>query len=176
MWSEMSEQKRSEYAERMRIMQGTPDVQEKLRRHLLSDSNPFRSGEAQVRAQEVLRMKGYTMLSGGNGTGMTVPQAMLLAELGGGWSAEHIVRTRMRRRSGYPGHYKLDIASPEKMVCVEVDGNSHSTSARKAQDAKKDAFLASVGWTVLRVTNKEVLAGARHVASIILKLAQGTSS
>ena len=70
---------------------------------------------------------------------------------------EVIIRTKMGRGSGYPTHYKLDIANPDFMMAVEVDGPSHSSLERKAQDAKKDRFLRSLGWTVLRFTNQEVM-------------------
>jgi very-short-patch-repair endonuclease len=62
-----------------------------------------------------------------------------------------------RRQEGYPTNYKLDFANPNTKQGLEVDGNSHNMSARKAQDKKKEAKLAGLGWSVLRITNKEVL-------------------
>ena len=58
---------------------------------------------------------------------------------------------------GVPTHYKLDIADAANRVAIEVDGPSHSTLARKEQDARKDAFLAGSGWTVLRFSNQQVM-------------------
>jgi very-short-patch-repair endonuclease len=59
--------------------------------------------------------------------------------------------------SGYPTHYKVDVAFPKKKLAVELDGASHNTIARQEQDAKKTNFLASLGWTVLRYANKRVI-------------------
>ena len=51
-------------------------------------------------------------------------------------------------------HYKPDFAWPERMLCLEVDGETHRS--RAAQDRKKEKILASLGWSVLRITNQEV--------------------
>lgn len=47
------------------------------------------------------------------------------------------------------GVYLLDFALKEAKVNVEIDGASHR--ARQAQDAIRDAYLKSLGWTVIRV-------------------------
>lgn len=57
----------------------------------------------------------------------------------------------------YPNAYKADLACPEKMIVIEVDGGSHGTLARQAEDKKKDALLAQLGWKVLRVSNSRAL-------------------
>jgi very-short-patch-repair endonuclease len=71
--------------------------------------------------------------------------------------AEYPIPTKMPRDSGYPTCYKVDIAIPEKMIAIEVDGGSHSAIERQMQDKKKDAFLKKLGWNVLRFTNKQVM-------------------
>ncbi len=92
---------------------------------------------------------------GGNGTGMTSAQATMLGILGEQWKAELSVSLG-RRRPSYPTCYKLDLGNAELKVGIELDGNSHYS--RKAQDQKKDAALASLGWMVLRFWNWEILA------------------
>jgi hypothetical protein len=94
-------------------------------------------------------------IQGGNGRGFTVPQSILLDKLGDGWFGEHVVCTG--KCKGYPNHYKIDIANPELMVAIEVDGLSHQALSVKAKDKKKQEKLESLGWKVLRVSNKEVL-------------------
>jgi hypothetical protein len=91
---------------------------------------------------------------GGNGRGLTEPQRILLAALGNGWIPE-LALSLGRRTPGYPTHYKLDLANPERRIAIEVDGFSHS--GRRALDEKKDAKLASLGWTVLRFSNRDIL-------------------
>ena len=92
------------------------------------------------------------------------------------WTAEYGVRTFKPRDSGYPGVYKLDLAYPSLKVGVEVDGNSHGLLLRQEQDAKKDALLRGLGWTVLRFRNAEVLENltdcVQTVMSTISKLSE----
>jgi very-short-patch-repair endonuclease len=66
--------------------------------------------------------------------------------------AEFVIPTKKKRSSGYPYHYKADLANPEAKLLVEVDGNSHY-GKRKKLDEKKDALLASLGWSVFRFRN-----------------------
>lgn len=106
------------------------------------------------------------MLNGGNGTGLTLPQLMLAKRLG--WETEYVVRTKMPRGTGYPTCYKLDIAEPILMIAIEVDGQSHRSKERIAQDAKKDEFLEHLGWKVIRVRNEAVLGDCEKVAQSIL--------
>ena len=93
---------------------------------------------------------------GGNGRPTAAPQRELWMRLGPGWHLEHIVRTGRPPKIG-PTHYKLDIANPEMMVAIEVDGGSHCTRRAQAADKRKDQFLISIGWTVLRFSNREIL-------------------
>jgi hypothetical protein len=115
---------------------------------------------------------------GGNGRGPSVPQAMLADALG--WRMEFVVLTNEPRGSGYPSHYKIDIANPFAKIAIEVDGNSHSSLARRAQDEKKDSFLVSRGWLVLRFSNREVMenlsACVRRAMSTTLKSLTTTTS
>jgi hypothetical protein len=61
-----------------------------------------------------LRARGHRPpVQGGNGRGLTRPQAPLLAALPSHWV-------------GSPAHYKLDLADERARVAVEVDGASRS--------------------------------------------------
>lgn len=112
------------------------------------------SVRAQVSAS--LRAIGHRpSVRGGNGTGPTEAQAKLSEALG--WPMEVVVVTHLRREAGNPRHYKLDVANQAEKVAIEVDGGSHCALARQEQDRRKDAFLSSVGWTVLRFSNQQVL-------------------
>ena len=55
------------------------------------------------------------------------------------------------------GPYVLDFACVALRFAVEVDGDSHYAHEREAEyDRRRDAFLVENGWTVVRVTNREV--------------------
>jgi hypothetical protein len=45
--------------------------------------------------------------------------------------------------------YKLDFAHREAKVNIEIDGRSHRD--RQEQDARRDAYLQSLGWKVIRI-------------------------
>ena len=72
-----------------------------------------------------------------------------LHALGGGWVAEHPIPTKQGRHSGYPTCYKVDIANPDLMIAIEIDGSSHRLLSRKK--------LSQLGWRVFRVSNEKAL-------------------
>ena len=49
------------------------------------------------------------------------------------------------------GRFRLDMAYPDLMIAVEVDGSQHLDAAARDADRVRDAALASLGWTVLRI-------------------------
>ena len=106
---------------------------------------------------------GRVPVQGGNGRGLTKYQDALLQKLGEGWVAEHVVRTGMSRSSGFPFHYKLDLANPSEMIALELDGHSHNSAKAKLRDAKKADLLSSLGWTVLHFNNQETITLTREL-------------
>lgn len=117
--------------------------------------NPMRNAETRRKVSETLRtIRHRPPVQGGNGRPTPRPVTMLQAALG--WPVEVAIPTRRPRGSGYPSSYKVDLADRMTRVAIEVDGPSHGPLAAKARDAKKDALLAGLGWTVLRFTNAEV--------------------
>lgn len=67
-----------------------------------------------------------------------------------------IATGRRPERGGLPTHFKLDFLLTEQPVVIEIDGPSHNAPERRAQDERKDAWLAGQGYTVVRLTNNEV--------------------
>jgi superfamily I DNA/RNA helicase len=93
---------------------------------------------------------------GGNGTGLSKHERLLLNRLGEGWKSNIIVPCGKGCRGlGLPPHYKLDIANPTLKIAIEIDGHSHRH--RADQDMRKTTFLESQGWRVIRLLNREVL-------------------
>lgn len=103
----------------------------------------------------LLAMKHRPKVRGGNGTGPTPAEQLLLTHFPEA-SSNYSVRTHMPSGSGYPGAYKMDLAWPKLQLAVEADGPSHGTRERQAQDLKKSALLAELGWIVLRFSNKRI--------------------
>ena len=122
----------------------------------MTENNPGSNPEVAARAQVTKLERGvtYLHLNGGNGTGMTRAEKLLSEALD--WSTQVSVPTHMPRGSGYPYHYKLDVANEALMIGVECDGQSHLSIERKKQDMKKEELLASLGWTILRFWNREI--------------------
>lgn len=57
--------------------------------------------------------------------------------------------------------WRFDLAWPERLVAVEVDGGTwiggrHTTGSGIEGDARKQSTAASMGWRVLRVTRSMV--------------------
>ena len=132
-------------------------------------ANPMRQQESIDKMAEARRSKGHWKppIRGGNGTGMTVPQSLLLGALGAGWVVEHAIPTRSKDQT-IPHCYKVDLALPEVMLAVEVDGNTHKTKLGRERDAKKDRVLSGLGWTVLRFSNREIASGTSACAQEVL--------
>ena len=144
------------------------NMQRKLANGLLDrmkNNNPMKDPEIRKKARDKLINSGHKpRVRGGNGTGMTIPQELLFRSLGEGWVAEYSVRTFQKSGSGYPHAYKMDIAHPQKMIAIEVDGNSHNSYLGKHRDAKKNYILGKLGWSVLRFKNKEVMEKYQEIA------------
>lgn len=121
-------------------------------------ANPMSKNQARLKMKATLRrIRHRPIKRGGNGQLLPLPQLALLHALGEGWESEVAVPTGMDRFSGYPTCYKIDLANKATKVGIEIDGGSHMTFERRDQDAKKMRFLATVGWSVYRVSNEEAL-------------------
>ncbi|PIP82864.1 MAG: hypothetical protein COR54_12675 [Elusimicrobia bacterium CG22_combo_CG10-13_8_21_14_all_63_91] len=141
-------------------------------------NNPMRRRSVREKMSATLRRIGHGPLPrGGNGRGLTKPQAALADALG--WETEFVLPTRTGRGSGYPNHYKLDIAHPGLKIAIEVDGGSHNAIERRLQDRKKEELLDSLGWKVLRFSNREVtknLAGCVRVVTSTISKSSATTT
>jgi hypothetical protein len=117
--------------------------------------------DAQARqkiSKRLKEIKHRPIKRGGNGQLLPLPQLALLHALGEGWVAELAIKTNAGHRNGvYPNAYKVDIANPEMMLAIELDGSSHGPLERQAQDKKKVECLVRLGWRVLRISNEEAL-------------------
>jgi very-short-patch-repair endonuclease len=81
--------------------------------------------------------------------------------------AEVVLWTRLRQlahrghkfRNQHPiGPYVADFAHVEAMLVIEVDGATHSTEDELAHDRRRDAYMRSLGWTIMRVQNEQIYA------------------
>lgn len=156
----------------IREVSSRPEVQERIQEHLHSDSNPFRDPKVRAKAVLKAREKGTyeKNLQGGNGRGPTIPQLLLATRLG--WAYELIIPTKEvgGRKAGYPYAYKVDVGDWDLKIAIEIDGPSHNNSQTRARDQKKDDCLTSLGWKVLRVTNKQVLKDLDRVIASVMDL------
>lgn len=64
-------------------------------------------------------------------------------------------------------NFIVDFFAPEARLIIEVDGGQHFEQAMAIQDAKRDAFLNSLGYKVLRFNNNEVLRETQSVLESI---------
>jgi adenine-specific DNA-methyltransferase len=69
------------------------------------------------------------------------------------------------RRQHQVGLYICDFACVEASVAVELDGSQHASQC--AYDARRDAFLRSAGYRVLRFWNADVLTQTDRVLDTI---------
>ena len=71
----------------------------------------------------------------------------------------------------YPfGWYRLDMAIPGLKIDIECDGKAyHSTPAQRAHDKKRNAYLRSKGWKVLRFSGSQI---KRDVGTVVKRIEQ----
>jgi very-short-patch-repair endonuclease len=60
------------------------------------------------------------------------------------------------------------------LLIVELDGESHDFESRQHDDARRDAWFRSEGYTVLRFTNEDVLTNLDGVIASIRDTAHRT--
>src|SRR5215207_2956180 len=82
----------------------------------------------------------------------TVAEARLWAALRG----HQLDRFKFQRQ--YPvGRFVADFYCPEAKLVIEVDGGVHESDEQRLRDRDRDDHFASLGLTVLRVTNDDVM-------------------
>jgi len=89
---------------------------------------------------------------------MTEPEVLLW------WALRHEFPWKFRRQEPI-GPYVCDFVCYPKRVVVEVDGAQHGESD---MDAVRDSYLESLGFTVLRVWNGDVMTGLDDVVDRIV--------
>ncbi len=74
------------------------------------------------------------------------------------WDELRLLRKRgfHFRKQAPLGPYIVDFVCFSAKLVIEVDGVQHNSTAARAKDAVRDAFLAGEGFKVLRFTNGEV--------------------
>lgn len=66
------------------------------------------------------------------------------------------------------GEYIVDFYCAKAKLVIEIDGSRHFTKEGKAEDSKRDAFLNSLGMTVMRFSNSEVTNDFKEVNMTIV--------
>jgi very-short-patch-repair endonuclease len=71
------------------------------------------------------------------------------------------------RRQTPIANYIVDFACFSANLVIELDGESHDFEERQKADARRDAFLATEGFRVLRFTNEQVMSNLEGVVEAI---------
>src|SRR5690606_19025847 len=74
------------------------------------------------------------------------------------------------RRQHQIGPYIVDFYCHSKRLIIELDGAVHDSEERKKIDRKRDKYLSSLGNTVLRFKNNEILDSPQQVLTQISKI------
>ncbi len=77
------------------------------------------------------------------------------------------------RRQGPIGDYIADFAAHSLKLIVEVDGDQHASERGLRRDAKRDEWLATQGYRVLRFSNWQVMNEFESVLLTIEACANG---
>jgi very-short-patch-repair endonuclease len=63
--------------------------------------------------------------------------------------------------------YRLDLAFPRLMIAIEVDGSQHEEAPATRADARRDAALGAVGWTVVRIRSRSFASDLLRALAIV---------
>jgi very-short-patch-repair endonuclease len=85
--------------------------------------------------------------------------------------AHRLARLSFRRQTPI-GDYIADFVAHSCKLIVEVDGESHDFEERLRYDERRDQWLASRGYRVLRFTNDDVMRNLEGVVLSILQAAE----
>ena len=67
------------------------------------------------------------------------------------------------------GPYSLDFACLSSRLAIEVDGEAHNRAGRPERDARRDAYLEDLGFSVVRIPAREVFRNLERVVSGIVE-------
>ena len=140
--------------EKVRViaMKAMSDATRDQRIQRMTSNNPMADAACRQRVSTTMRERGYKpRVRGGNGAGPTEQEVAVATALS--WPTNVVVVTGLSYR---PWHYKVDVGNPDLKIAIEIDGRCHNSSKRREADRRKDTFLRSIGWSVLRFTNKDV--------------------
>ena len=86
---------------------------------------------------------------------------------------QRIRRKQLKGRQFYRqkniGNYIVDFYSPSAKVIVELDGGQHYTKEGITRDHVRDKYLDSLGFTILRFSDREVFKNIEGVLERIFE-------
>ena len=74
------------------------------------------------------------------------------------------------RKQAPIGQYIVDFVCLKHKLIIELDGGHHTEDAQRAHDLKRDAWLKSEGFKVLRFWNEEFFKNRNGVLNTILNV------
>ena len=90
------------------------------------------------------------------------------------WRLLRVSRRELRFRKQHAiGPYVADFYCPAAKLVIEIDGATHDQ--RQDTDARRDAYVASLGLKVIRVRAADVLADPEAVAAGMYRLCEGVA-
>ena len=90
------------------------------------------------------------------------------------WRLLRLNRRELRFRKQHPiGPYVADFYCPAAKMVIEIDGAVHNQ--RQAADSGRDAYMASLGLTVMRIPAAQVLADPEGVADSVYRLCKSAA-
>jgi very-short-patch-repair endonuclease len=94
------------------------------------------------------------------------------------WSAlrAHRLNGASFRRQTPVGRYVADFVCHAAKLVIEIDGGQHFESEQMKRDAKRNSFLASKGFRVLRFNNRDVMTNREGVLETIASALESAPS
>jgi very-short-patch-repair endonuclease len=88
--------------------------------------------------------------------------------------AHRLMGLSFRRQMPING-YIVDFACPAHKLVIEIDGSTHSHDRQIIKDRERDGALTAIGWTVVRITNHDIILRLDEVCTHILRVIEQNS-
>ncbi len=82
--------------------------------------------------------------------------------------AKQFLSIKFKRQHGI-GPYIVDFCAPRISLVIEIDGDVHAYDTQKAYDEIRQKEIQSVGYSLLRFSNEEVL---RNLEGVLMEIAE----
>lgn len=158
---QVSEQGRKNQAKSLSNLWKTKEFRDNNHKRMTENNPVYQDGVIKKSHETRLKNGGYSNnFKYGNGKISEYEEKVYDLLLTNGFYYNYAIPTKIAKDTfidkHYPPSYKPDFTNLVKKICIEIDGNNHTTKHQIELDKKKDECLQFLGFTVIRFTHAQI--------------------